>query len=186
MAEDSRHELGANEPEGFSDTPHEIDLQLSYKIDRFGQPEFRHRITRNSRERSLSRSGNDQSEWSEFFDREDFVRDLDIKLEGDTIVTVETVVENSAQAFFWSRERSAIKTKRDRSDLFGELRYLVGEEWKPMNEVDPGKCRKIRFKAKYATGNPRYHKFSYNVRFRDTDNAMTDYEIDPDIKNPSS
>lgn len=106
---------------------------------------------------------------------------LDIRIKEDTLVTVETIGD-----LYWSTRRSALMTRRDRTGLYGELRYLDGDQWKRRSEIDPElKCRKIRFKARRRGFIITHsHAFSFNVQYP-AGGGYAEYEIDPDIKNPS-
>ena len=89
---------------------------------------------------------------------------------------------------FWSQEQHAIQTKISREDFYGYLRYTNDDHnWNYFDDHDHGTCRRVTFKAKLNQdyGN-RNHKFSFFVRLEKANGDMLEYEIDPDIKNPSA
>jgi hypothetical protein len=110
-------------------------------------------------------------------------RSLNIKMKRnkDMFVTV-----NAVGDLFWSTDWSAVMTVDDRTEYYGELEYLEGDVWIPRSSVKPGNpYSSIRFKAKSTHFFFQHsYAFSYNVRYGPS-RASTEYEIDPDIKNPS-
>ena len=183
--EDSEHELGEDAPEDFSESPDTLFFYLRYDIDRNnGEPIFSYKITPGARSQLISLSGRDQTQWSPFRFAGTLVKDLDIRIYGDTVVTMIMEKTYNYQEFYWSKYRKAIKTKRDHKEIYGHLLYeQVDGTWKKDND---GKRTKIQFKAKHATGAAKSHKFSCNVRYLASDNFLEEHEIDPDIKNPST
>jgi hypothetical protein len=127
--------------------------------------------------------------WSKFMNIVDLKKDLDIRVKEDSIVVVDTEDESADKSLnmVWQTAHDAIMTVGDWSHLYGELRYWdsVQKRFVPRTELMANECRRIRFKAKKGTGPQVGHQFSYFVRLRDKQGKMTDYEIDPDIRNPS-
>jgi hypothetical protein len=181
----SLHNMTDGEPRQFA-SGIEVLLQLQYRINQDGEYEFSYRNAARAFGDARSQLARDVERvaWSPYLSRERFVSSLDIRIMGrDTVVQVETFGPH----IFWSLTRDAITTLDDHSDLYGELRYLDGDRWVKREEVDQHFCRQIRFKAKFNSTATRTesHKFSYNVLLRDRFGDIVEYEIDPDIKNPS-
>jgi hypothetical protein len=107
-----------------------------------------------------------------------------IEIHDDTLIEVETKGEH----FFWSKKIDAIMTKHSRKRLYGDLLYWSrkGQKWRERETHPDSTCTLISFKAKYNDGidGENRHKFSYNVRVRNKNDHMVEYEIDPDIQNP--
>lgn len=162
-------------------------LQLQYRIDPDGEYDFSYRKAAQSIALGAPILGGGplQAQWSPIVAKDQFDPSLDIVIEDrDTVVIVDTFGPHLS----WSLINDAITTLDDGSNLYGELRYWDGSSWARREDFDPGKtCRRIRFKARFnaAAPTPESHKFSYNVRLRDPQGNLVDYEIDPDIKNPS-
>jgi hypothetical protein len=181
----SAHKIKDGEPGSFANRI-QVLLQLEYRINDAGKYEFRYRTAAKPAtwdQKALSREV-EQVKWKPFLEKAAFESSLDIGIAGaDTLVYVETVGSH----FFWSVTRDALTTAEDHSDLYGELRYLDGDEWVKREDFDKHFCRLMRFKAKFnaAGAKGESHKFSYNVLLRDRFGDMVEYEIDPDIKNPS-
>jgi hypothetical protein len=184
MSEESPHELGQEPPEGFS-YQNTLGFFLRYDIDRNNaEVTFSYRLDPQPAKESFSRSGRDQREWSRFLRKDDLVRDLVIELDANTLIIMQTETIRPHQKFYWSRSRSAIKTRGRHPDLYFHLLYRQeNNEWTRAND---GKRTAIQFKAMKLDPPRRSHKFSCNVRFLDTDHYIEDFEIDPDIKNPSA
>lgn len=150
---------------------------LSYTLDSNGDPVFE----------AIEDPRPAASLWGKFLALVHPGRHLDIGIARNTFVEVET---DGAVDLYWSDEASAVMTLRDRRKWYGELRYWDGSDWKIRSELAPDfKCRRIRFRAKRR---PRflgifthYDAFSYNVRYLGPRGDLVEYEIDPDIKNPS-
>lgn len=183
---DSPYRIRDDEPSRF-DGQMELVLQLQYRIDRDGNYEFSSRSATKSAGEADGSFGRrlERTRWSPFLARKEFIRTLDIGISDvDTLVQVETFGPH----LFWSLATDAITTLDDMSDLYGELRYFDGSKWVKREDFDKHLCRCIRFKAKFnaAASNGKVHKFSYNVLLRDCFGDIVEYEIDPDIKNPST
>lgn len=111
----------------------------------------------------------------------------DIIIEADTLINISTIGD-----LLWSKKVDAIMTRESRKRLYGDLLYKnVGQgRWQERETHSEPTCRHIKFKAKL-NDNPRIdaesrHKFSYNVRVRNKNNHMIEFEIDPDIQNPKA
>jgi hypothetical protein len=177
----SNWELNGDTPSGFNqkDTLH---LELQYKLDDKGEPEFSYRLTRAPSVKHLNKE-RDQAGWSSFMSKQGLESQLDIYIYEHTTITVSLV---GNKPFYWSLLRSAVKTRDDLSHLYGDLRYREDGSWKKKDPGDVGFSTAIRFKAKRLPGAAtENHKFSYNVRYEDEDENLQDFDIDPDIKNPS-
>lgn len=178
----SPHRVRPDEPNQFRER-RQVWLQLQYMLDANDEPKFSYRIeTGRPEEENLLPGRVEQAAWSAFMKREDLVADLDIRITKDSLVTVETF----GNGLLWSLGVDAIMTREPRTTLYGELRYWNGGQWQTREDFDQASCRRIRFKAKKsAAANEESHKFSYNVIYRTRDGNMQEFEIDPDIKNPS-
>jgi hypothetical protein len=180
----SLHKIRDGAPRHFADRVAVI-LQLQYRLAEGGY-EFCYRKAAYAAAptTNLMARGIEQIAWSPYMTREKFVSSLDIGIPGvDTVVQVDTFGPN----LFWSLTKDAVTTLEDHSDLYGELRYFDGHSWTAREDFDGKACQRIRFKAKFnaaATG-AESHKFSYNVVLRDAGGKLVEYEIDPDIKNPT-
>jgi hypothetical protein len=164
----------------------QVLLQLEYRINDAGNYEFRYRTTAKPAtwDRPALAEEAERAIWTEFREKPAFGSSLDIDIAGaDTIVYVETFGPH----LFWSLTRDAVTTLDDGSGLYGELRYLEGDDWVKREDFKGHHCRLMRFKARFNAAGARgeAHKFSYNVLLRDRFGDMVEYEIDPDIKNPS-
>lgn len=187
----SKKELNPDTPDGFHNETN-LDLYLRYRLDSAGKPMFGYKLLSYpwdqemlaADEAKTTQAAADPARvsWSEYLYREDFVQQLDIEIDSHTTITVEC---DSGSDLFWSLLRNAVMTEDDRQEYYGDLRYRLGGRWKKSPPADIGECRAIRFKAKHAPHPPKIHKFSYNVRYRDAGRDLVDFEIDPDIKNPS-
>ena len=178
----SPHRLKHGEPNGYRER-HQILLQLQYELAN-GEPKFSYRAARATLEdERLLPDRIEHVAWSRFMNRQDLVADLNIGIEDDSRVTVETVGEG----LLWSLGTDAVMTQQIRTNFYGELRYWNGGQWLPREDFDQASCARMRFKAKKnGASQPERHKFSYNVIYRDDHGDMIEFEIDPDIKNPSS
>jgi hypothetical protein len=182
--QDSREELAPDEPSGFQQE-HCLSLFLRYGgLNEEGEPTFRYFQEAIPADAvPPSKSGRDQTQWSPNLTKEELRAELHIFIKKDTLVTVHT---DSGNDLFWSLESSAVKTREPRRGLYGQLRYWHPTGWKKRAQLDGDfLCRKIQFKAQRRHGNvEQSDKFSYNVRYR-RDGALVEFEIDPDIRNPS-
>ena len=103
----------------------------------------------------------------------------------------EVIIElDENKAWRWSHRYDAITTKKDYTNLYGELWY-----WHPVDmqyvprpgDVLPFDCRKIRFKVR---DNEDYsHQddiqgFSLNIELLQPNGKYLPITVDPDIKNP--
>jgi hypothetical protein len=181
----SAHRIRDGEPATFANRI-QVLLQLEYRINDSGLYEFRYRTAAKpaSLDRQALADEAERSDWTPFREKAHFEASLDIGIAGaDTLVYVETFGPH----LFWSLTRDAVTTQEDHSDLYGELRYLDGDDWVKREDFGQHFCRMMRFKAKLnaAGAKGESHKFSYNVLLRDRFGDMVEYEIDPDIKNPS-
>jgi hypothetical protein len=179
----SSHKIKANEPNGYREK-HQIWLQLQYELDAKGEPKFAYRLAIAApEEEALLPDRIDHVDWSRFMLREEFVANLDIGIKDDSRVTVETV----GDGLLWSLATDAVMTRENRTNLYGELRYSDGAQLVAREDFNKAACSRIQFKAKRnGASQPQRHKFSYNVIYRDARGAMVEFEIDPDIKNPSA
>lgn len=181
----SPHKIKADEPNGYRER-HQIWLQLQYELDAKGEPKFSYRVASASpEEEALLPDRIDHVAWSRFMPREELVANLDIGVEDDSRVTVETV-SKPGRILLWSLGTDAVMTREPRTDFYGELRYWNGGQWLRREDFDEPSCTRIRFKAKKKARPPESHKFSYNVIYRNGQGRMIEFEIDPDIKNPSA
>lgn len=182
----SAHRIRDGEPSFFANEALLI-LQLQYRIGSDGEYEFSYRRAEQSIALGAPILGGGplQAQWSPFVAKDRLERSLDIVIEDrDTVVIVDTFGPHLS----WSLVNDAITTLEDGSNLYGELRYWDGGSWARREDFATGKtCRRIRFKARFnaSAPAPENHKFSYNVVLRDPLGDMVEYEIDPDIKNPS-
>lgn len=181
------HKIRDGEPRYFANEALLI-LQLQYRINDDGEYEFSYRKAEQSVALGAPLPGGRLAkvEWSPFQPREPIEPSLDIVIEDrDTIVIVDTFGPHLS----WSLSTDALTTLEDRSNLYGELRYWDGSDWTRREDFERRKtCERIRFKARFnaAATTSENHKFSYNVRLLDPQGQTVEYEIDPDIKNPSA
>jgi len=179
----SPHRIRDGEPAGF-DKKADVKLQLQYRINDNGAYEFSYKVACSPNQGLMFEAANiEQAVWSPYMAQDAFTASLDIGIKDfDTLVQVDTVGAD----LVWSLQRDAVMTLHDHSDKYGELRYSNGSDWLRREEYDKPNCRRIRFKAKHNAGGKdgERHKFSYNVRLRNSDGDMVEHEIDPDIQNP--
>ncbi|HEX8622029.1 MAG TPA: nucleotide synthetase [Allosphingosinicella sp.] len=181
----SPHKIKVDEPNGYRER-RRIWLQLQYELDAKGEPKFSYRVAgASAEEEGLLPDKIDRAAWSRFMPREELVATLDIGIEDDSGVTVETV-SKANRVLLWSLGTDAVMTREPRTDFYGELRYWNGGQWLAREDFDESSCARIRFKAKKKAHPPENHKFSYNVIYRDRQGGDIEFEIDPDIKNPSA
>lgn len=182
---DSPHRIRSDEPNGYRERE-QIWLQLQYRLEG-NNPKFSYRGAIGSAEEDDPALVEkvEQRNWSSFMTREELVADLDIAIDADSRVTVETISAGGGNVLLWSLGTDAVMTREPRTDFYGELRYWNGGQFVPRQDFDEASCSRIRFKAKKKARPPANHKFSYNVIYR-RQGAMVEFEIDPDIKNPSS
>lgn len=197
----SKYKLKRNKPTGFTEEgKKKILLHLRHRIvgRNLDQYEFDYRTgwalfdASGQLENDVSNkewipffSGTESSSSNQRADDEQFER-LDIHIyQRDAVVEMVTFGE-----LFWSREQHAIQTKISREDFYGYLRYTYdGANWLYFDDYMNNEelCRRVIFKAKVNPdfGN-RNHKFSFFVKLKKANDDLLEYEIDPDIKNPSS
>lgn len=117
--------------------------------------------------------------------------DLDIK-NGDTLVEVVTVPNEDGlhPDLYWSRIYHAVQTKISRKKFYGQLEYtddgMTWEDFTSYHGTPERLARRMRFKARLNSVAGEKHRFSFFVILKDKDNNLVEYEIDPDIKNPST
>jgi hypothetical protein len=179
------HRIRDDEPRFFANRV-QVVLQLQYRINASGNYEFCYRTAAQPATANPTALAQELERvpWHPYKEQVEFERSLDIAIPGyDTLVYVETFGPH----LFWSVTRDAVTTQEDHSDLYGELRYFDGSDWVRREDFRKPFCRRIRFKAKFnsAATQRESHKFSYNVLLRDRFGDMVEYEIDPDIQNPS-
>ena len=183
MAANSKEELNGNTPPNFKHGKDRIDLYLRYELGSHDPPRFSYRLTSSAGEKAtLAPDGRDQSQWSKYMTREELVADLNIYIYDHSLIFVSV---DSGDDLLWSATHNAIKTLHPQRHLYGYLRYRDGDKWKRRTSFDSNLCKDILFRATYnAKANEENHKFSYFVRYR-YGNEMIEYEIDPDIRNPT-
>lgn len=194
----SKYKLKKDPPTGFNEAQKKFTrVELMYKVVGPNVYEFFYRSASVpfAEAESLVRRLSDRdwilffraSEASSLAQRQDdqSLNVLDLRVEGkDTEIEVVT-----SPGLYWSRQHHAIQTKISREDFYGYLRYNDNGTWKYFDDYMTPQTlsRVVRFKAKL---NPDYgnrnHKFSYFVLLTKPDDSLLEYEIDPDIKNPSS
>lgn len=189
-AASSLEELNAKEPDDF-DAEDLIFVGLRYTIEN-GEYKFSDAVIRspiNEEAAFRQKIQNREASYSEYKPRRQFLAELDISIKRDSIVFVAMDQDNT---FVWSQDVDAIKTLHSHRRLYGDLRYYKPktedkpEDWQKRQTYDLPFCHMIRFKAKRKKGTKEErHKFSYNVRLKNNNEHMEEYEIDPDIKNPS-
>jgi hypothetical protein len=168
-------DLNPNEPRDFSER-FEATLEMRY-VKKGDDYEFYYRAKKLKQTASAFLAAQfTNTEWVQFIPN--IKADLNIGVDyGDHTVIVETVDDGGFNDLYWASP--AIRTREDRTALYGELRYWDGSAWQP-NPVD-AKCRRIKFKAKLNTDRgDMVHKFSFYVIL-----PSGPLEIDPDIRNPS-
>lgn len=162
-----------------------LTFQLQHARSAFGEDTFSYRQA----DRSATPAANvvdaaiQSLAWSLYQLRYQFTTCLDIPINRrDTLVEVETVGDDLS----WSLTEDAVTTLENHSDLYGELLYWNGSSWLKREDFDKPSCRRIRFRAKLNEDAAKAaHKFSYHVLLRNEEGQLVEYEIDPDIKNPS-
>lgn len=177
----SPHRLKDGEPTGFSKKI-DVELQLQYRINGNGDYvwSYRSSTVTNHSEKFMAAAA-EFSDWSEFMEQDVFETSLDIAIDGDTLIQVDTV----GAGLFWSLQKDAVMTLDDHSRTYGELRYWNGSQWEKRENFNGQSCQRIRFKAlHHVHGTPTGHKFSYNVRLRNAAGVIVEHEIDPDLQNP--
>lgn len=182
----STHELKHGEPDGYQQQ-FETLLLFQYSIDGKGDYDFDYKSKTVEADRSESLEQEiERLPWIRFTEAGIARTELDIDIEGDTLVTVRTVASATRDKLFWSRVKPAIMTDKDRKKHYGFLEYWDGSGWTRTIQSS-GQCRAIRFRARRNHDHSdKRHKFSYNVFLQNAQGDMEELEIDPDIKNPST
>ncbi len=182
-----RHEINRGQPPHYTEEYHAL-LQLRYRIDEENVYHFDYRVrTVTKLRQGFLHSEIEDSKWITLLEKADsgevkYRAEIDIGIEGDTIVEVQTIDNFNFRGLYWSQKKPAIVTKKKKDHLFGELRYYHNGEWR--ETIPTVNCRKMYFKANY-NEDRKYdpegsHEFAFNVRVNGRE-----IEVDPDIKNPS-
>ena len=177
-------DINSTPPHGFV-RGHQTVLKLHYLIRENGDYVFRYKAKKGRKgDLNFWQDPIDDTDWIIFLIGRNYVAEIDIDIsDADTTVFVEIVDEGGFENMFWSPTTPAIRTLKYRKRLFGNLQYWAGGTWTRNRPTRPP-ARRISFDARYNDRIHREdkHKFSFNVLLP----VLGEFEIDPEIKNPSS
>lgn len=185
----SLYELNPGEPIDFV-REFKTWIQIQYEFDDQGEYVFSYRsdTTMIDDESLLLGLTSSRNDWTPFWRAGSVIEPIDINIKhGDTLVAIETLDSSPNCKLYWSLNYEALKTREDRSLLYGELKYKQRDGWKRRTQYTATNLpRLIRFKANLNEDDrDAVHKFSYFVKLMDSTGTLVEFEIDPDIKNPS-